>query len=207
MCGSRTIDSIINVMSDTAGSDDLPSGRFVLRIEPGLHGALREAAEAAGLSLNAYCARKLAAPGSEITGPAADAVERSARVAMGALLGVVAFGSWARDEVTEGSDVDLLIVVDSALSLTRDLYRSWDEAPLAWGELRVEPHFVHPPRTGGERGREPSGLWAEAALDGIVFFERGFVVSRRLAALRRRIAAGEIVRREAHGHPYWVSAA
>jgi len=39
-------------------------GRFLLRISPGLHAALREAATAQGLSLNDYCARKLAAPAS-----------------------------------------------------------------------------------------------------------------------------------------------
>ena len=55
------------------------SGRFVLRIEPGLHEALRNAARASGLSLNDYCARRLAAPtnGSEVGG-AAHAVRRAA---------------------------------------------------------------------------------------------------------------------------------
>ena len=33
-----------------------------MRLKPGLHAALRSAAAAAGVSLNNYCARKLAAP-------------------------------------------------------------------------------------------------------------------------------------------------
>ena len=34
---------------------DLPSGRFLLRIEPGLHALLRDEAERRGMSLNEYC--------------------------------------------------------------------------------------------------------------------------------------------------------
>ncbi len=64
-------------MNDTI---HLPSGRFVLRIEPEQHLALRKAAEEAGMSLNAYCALKLAAPGAPQTGPATDAVQKAAGV-------------------------------------------------------------------------------------------------------------------------------
>ena len=55
------------------------SGRFVLRIDPGLHGALRKAARAAGVSLNEYCARKLATRSSSFTGLdlAADYIRRT----------------------------------------------------------------------------------------------------------------------------------
>jgi hypothetical protein len=52
-----------------------------------------------------------------------------------------------------------------------------------------------------------TGLWAEAALDGVVLFERGLVVSKRLAAVRRDIVAGRLVRRLAHGQPYWAAVA
>jgi hypothetical protein len=45
------------------------------------------------------------------------------------------------------------------------------------------------------------------AVDGIVLFDRGFTLSRRLSSLRRDIVAGRIVRREVHGQPYWVEAA
>lgn len=189
-------------MSDTI-RDDLPSGRFVLRIDPRLHAALREAADASGLSLNEFCARKLAAPGVAVGGPAAKAVERGAAVAGGALVGVVAFGSWTRDELTARSDVDLLVVLDANAPLERRLYGRWDASPLRWEGHRVEPHFVHLPPAGARI----SGLWAEAATDGLVIFERDFSVSRRLAAIRRRIVSGELVRRRVHGQPYWVEAA
>jgi predicted nucleotidyltransferase len=186
-------------MSDIIHSPP-PSGRFVLRIPPGLHAALREAARRAGLSLNDYCARKLAHPVAGVTGPVVDVVGRAAARFGGALVGIVAFGSWVREEAADGSDVDLLVVVDDEVSIVRDLYRTWDEAPLAWDGRPVEVHFVHVP----EPGEPPTSLWAEAAIDGVVLFERDLSLSKRLADVRRRIVAGELARRRVHGQPYWV---
>ena len=180
-----------------------PSGRFVLRIDPGVHGHLREAAHAAGASLNEYCARKLAAPGTWLDEEASSVVERAASILGEALVGVVAFGSWVRGEHDSTSDFDVLLAAADDLPVSRDLYRRWDETPgLSWQGLEVEPHFVHllP------EGEVPSGLWAEVATDGVILFERGFEVSRRLAEVRRRIADGDIVRRLAQGQPYWVRA-
>lgn len=180
-----------------------PSGRFVLRIDPGLHGHLREAARSAGASLNEYCARKLASPGAWLDEEASSIVERTASILGEALVGVVAFGSWVRGEHDSTSDFDVLLVSADALPISRDLYRRWDDAPgLSWQGLEVEPHFVHllP------EGEVPSGLWAEVATDGVILFERGFEVSRRLAEVRRGIADADIVRRFAQGQPYWVRA-
>jgi predicted nucleotidyltransferase len=176
------------------------SGRFLLRIDPGLHGALREAAKASGLSLNDLCARKLVAPGSDDGGPGPSIVTRAASAFGPDLVGVVAYGSWARDELAAGSDVDVLIVVAERVALRRALYRAWDTEPMAWESRPVEPHFVHPPAVDDP----PSGVWIEAAIDGVVLFERGFRLSRRLAAIRRRIVAGELRRRAVHGQPYWT---
>ena len=74
------------------------SGRFVLRIDPGLHAALRAAARESGVSLNDYCVRKLALPVGSLaaTDPAGAAVARAAGLFGERLLGVVAYGSWAR---------------------------------------------------------------------------------------------------------------
>lgn len=180
------------------------SGRFVLRLPPSLHGALAGAADAAGLSLNEYCARKLASPCPPLDVPdAVAAVTAAARVGGEVLLGVVAFGSWARGDEGPGSDVDLLVVLAGGTPLTRDLYRRWDEEPLRWNGRPVEPHFVRLPPA----ERRATGVWAEAAVDGIVLFERSLRVSRRLAAIRAEIAAGRLQRREVHGQPYWVEAA
>jgi hypothetical protein len=181
------------------------SGRFVLRIDPGLHGALRAAARESGVSLNDYCARKLALPvGSLVaTDPAGAAVARAALLFGERLVGVVAYGSWARGEAGVDSDVDLLVVLEEGVPLTRALYRGWDAAPLEWAGHPVEAHFVHLPPP----AQTVAGLWGEVALDGIVLFERGLRVSTRVAAIRRDVASGRIVRREAHGQAYWTTAA
>lgn len=180
----------------------LPSGRFVLRLDPRLHGALRRAAAEAGLSLNEYCVRKLysAAPG--VSDPGWQAVERATAAVEASLVGVVVYGSWARGEAARGSDVDVLIVVDREVPVVRELYRRWDEEPVSWEGRRVEPHFVHLPVS----GETPSGTWAEVAVDGIVLFDRDLTVSRRLVELRNMIAEGGLVRREVHGQPYWMEA-
>jgi hypothetical protein len=183
----------------------LPSGRFVLRIEAGLHAALRRAASAAGLSLNAYCARMLAGP-VRVAGlweGAAEVIERAAAICGASLLGVVVFGSWAREEQREGSDVDVLVVVDRVLPITRELYRQWDAVPISWEGHAVEAHLVRLPAG----GRAPSGLWAEVAIDGLLLFATSWDLPSYLAKVRRWIAEGRIVRRVANGQPYWVEAA
>lgn len=181
------------------------SGRFVLRLDPGLHGALRHAAQEAGVSLNDYCVRKLAAPAGNPTafGGATAVVARAAELFGDELLAAVAYGSWVRGEAVSSSDVDVLVVVDAGAPITRALYRRWDETPLLWEGRPVEPHFVHlrAPDT------PTTGLWAEAAIDGIVLFERGTRVSARLAQARHDVLAGRLVRRVVHGQPYWTESA
>lgn len=180
------------------------SGRFLLRLPPGLHALLHRSAAGTGLSLNEYCARKLASPcpALEEAGAVA-AVATASRVAGERLMGVVAFGSWARGEAGPGSDVDLLVVLDDEMRVSRDLYRRWDEDPPSWSGSPIEPHFVHlPPAT-----RLAAGVWAEAAVDGLVLFDRSLHISRRLAGIRKDIAEGRIERRRVHGQPYWVEAA
>ena len=181
------------------------SGRFVLRLNPGLHAALRRAAADAGVSLNDYCARKLAAPAGNLTAlrGATAVIERAADLFAEDLIAVVVFGSWVRGEALGTSDVDVLVVVEASAPLTRALYRCWDADPLEWDRRPVEPHFVHLPAA----GERPTGLWAEAAIDGIVLFERGIPVSSRLAELRRAVLAGRLVRRVVHGQPYWSEVA
>ena len=154
-----------------------------------------------GVSLNRYCARELASPSSELPPAAAEAVGRAHSILGESLLGVVAFGSWARAERSWESDVDLLLIVGDEAPIARSLYRRWDEEPaLRWDGHVVEPHFVHPP--GGNE--TPSGLWSEVAMDGLVLFERRLAVSRTLARVRRRVLGRRVARRVAHGNPYWV---
>lgn len=192
----------MTTMTDTTIGAPDASGRFLLRIPPGLHEALRRAADEAGLSLNEFCARKLAAPGESVQGPGVDVVARATEQFGEKLVGVLVFGSWARGDLGTESDVDLLVVVDPEVPIVRSLYRAWDDAAgaLTWDGRRLEVHFVSLP----DLDDGPSSLWAEAALDGIVLFDRGFELSRSLIAVRRRIAGGAVRRRRVHGQPYWV---
>lgn len=181
-------------------ADDSASGRFMLRIDPALHRALRAAAEQSGLSLNAYCSRKLAIPLPARPEPAAGIVLAASELLGDDLAAVVAYGSWVRDELTQASDLDVLLVVRRSVDLTRDLYRRWDEQERTWGSHPVEPHFIHV-----RDGSDPiSGLWAEAAIEGVVLFEHGFETSRELARIRAEIAGGVLERRRLHGQSYWV---
>lgn len=182
-----------------------PSGRFVLRIDPLLHEALRTAARDAGLSLNDYCARKLGAPvpAADALADGAQAIARATHLFGDRLVGVAVFGSWSRDDAADSSDVDLLVVVDAEVALTRGLYRTWDQDPVNWNARDVEPHFVHLPDVETVNG----GIWAEAALDGLVLYERRRQLSSALAAVRHRIGAGRLVRRLVHGQPYWMEVA
>ena len=181
------------------------SGRFVLRLAPGLHAVLRRAARDAGLSLNDFCAKTLAAPNARIDGfaGAAALVERAAELCGDDLVGVVVFGSWARGDAMTSSDVDVLIIIDERAPIRRELYRRWDEQTVRWDGRPVEPHFVRL----SSSGTPATGLWAEAAIDGLILFERGAKLSMRLAEVRRAIVAGRLVRRLAHGQPYWTEVA
>lgn len=181
--------------------DQPASGRFLLRLYPGLHAALREAAAAEGVSLNDYCIQKLTAPTGSLFGDVGSrAVACSAAVLGDSLVGVLVFGSWARAELTRESDIDLLIVADERVQITRDLYRRWDASPIHWNGHPVEPHFVHLLAP----DQPATSLWAEVAIDGAVLFSRGLELTVRLGQIRKDIASGRIVRRVVNGQPYWV---
>jgi predicted nucleotidyltransferase len=179
--------------------------RFLLRLPASLHRRLTARAAAHDLSLNEYCVRRLAGPEPmTIAHPAGIAVrERAADVAGARLVGIVAHGSWARDELRTASDVDVLVVVETTLALTRDLYRTWDRALLKWEGRPVDAHFVHLPDAPERAG----GLWCEAAIDGVVLDDVAGRVERTLRRIRRAIADGRLIRKHAHGQPYWTVAA
>jgi hypothetical protein len=179
-----------------------PSGRFVLRVGRDLHGALRDAASVAGVSLNEHCMRRLAAASDRLS-PLADGALRHARAFLNDdLVGLAVYGSWARREAGEGSDVDLLLIVSDRVAITRDLYRRWDDDPQRWEGYPIEPHFVQLPGNGAPL----TALWAEVSIDGIVLFDPALTVSRALVSIRRRVLEGELVRRTVLGQPYWTAA-
>lgn len=178
--------------------------RVLLRLPAALHRSLTRAAGAVGLSFNEYCVQRLAAapPDGRSAVPSA-VVERAHALFGERLCGVVALGSWARGSAVLGSDIDVLIVIDPAVELTRELYRRWDDAPQHVAGRPVDPHFVHLPPPGSA----PGSAWCESAVDGLVWYDRDGRVAAQLIEIRRAIAAGRLVRAFAHGQPYWKRAA
>lgn len=182
-----------------------PAVRFLLRLPAALHASLAAGAARRELSLNEYIGRRLA--GVE-THPAVEAVAavvlaRAREVTGDALVGALLHGSWSRGEARVDSDIDALIVVDRSLPLSRLLYRKWDERPLAIDGRAVDVHFVHLPVTIARAG----GVWCEAAIEGRLIADRAGQVEDTMIELRRAIADGRLVRKHAHGQPYWTVAA
>lgn len=180
----------------------MPSGRFVLRIDPELHGGLQRQAKSAGMSLNELCARVLAAGSGEVAGinrKLRPALDRAAALLGDDLVAAAVYGSAARGELTPGSDVDLLLVVEPTRRLGRRIYRDWDRQPIDCDGHPVEPHFAPLPEDG-----EFSGLWGELALEAWILFDPELRLHRRLVAIRQELAAGRLERRLVHGQPYWT---
>ena len=180
-----------------------PSGRFVIRIPPSLHLQLRQFSFDHGISLNECCRHALEEffadhrDTSALHGREAEWVAVASDVLGDKLVGVALFGSTARGEETSNSDIDLLIVCESSVPLSRALYSSWDHAI---EDATINPHFVHVP----DQVFAAGSLWYEIAIDGIILFENGRRVANFLRSVRKAIADGEIERRNAYGHGYWI---
>lgn len=183
-------------------SSNAKSGRFLLRLPPAMHQALDFAAREAGVSLNEYCVGRLGAGGTTAVGraQAAALLARGTEILGEALLGVALLGSRVRGDDEPDSDLDVLFAVDAGTGIDRDTYRRWDARPSVFGgRPTVDPHFAHLPSA-----ESPSNLWGEAALEGVVLFERGRLVTEALVRIRRAAAEGRLVRRISHGQPYWA---
>ena len=120
---------------------DAPA-RFLLRLPGALHRTLGAAAAREHLSLHEYCVQRLSGPdlGVGARDQIAALLAHSAKVAGLHLLGVIAHGSWVRGEASTSSDIDVMVVVEPALPLTRGLYREWDqETPVLLGRTLDAP--------------------------------------------------------------------
>ncbi len=190
------------------------SGKFVIRMPAALHYQLKEEARRSGKSLNQLCVAKLKANEQPFAG-FGQAMDQAVMISdsvtgeivrrwHGDLVGLILFGSAARGDATDDSDIDLLLVVKPEVKIERGLYRLWDEFSRECASAsdcgRISPHFVSLPVS----VREAGGLWYEVALDGIVLWERDRRVSRFLASVREALGQGKILRRMLHGSPYWI---
>lgn len=151
------------------------------------------------MSMNEYCVQRISSPASD--GDAGPVIADAEAMFGRDLVGVIEYGSVARGEAAVDSDTDLLLVLDRRVPLTRDLYRQWDAQTRIAGQRAVDAHFTYLPVN-----RTTGGIWAEAAIDGRVLFERDCLVSTALSSIRNDIADGRLCRRSVHGQTYWTAA-
>lgn len=180
------------------------SGKFVLRIPPDLHKKLTYLAKKNGVSLNILCMRLIksglqkredfiqAFPSLE---PTMECLRSHFKEE---IEGLLLFGSQITGKATEGSDVDLAIVLSQNISLNRSLYRWWDETfP---DEKIINPHFIHLPSS----PLEASSLWLEIASASHLLWERGNKIHLFLKRVQSSIQQNESRRYWSHGTPYWI---
>jgi hypothetical protein len=191
-----------------------PSGKFVVRIPAALHAQLKGEATATAQSLNQVCISKLQASatpdaGLRATSAATELISPGFLDAIlqrwcDTLIGIILFGSAARGDDTEDSDIDLVLVMDAEVKIVRALYRLWEdfcrEQCGTQDSGRFSPHFVNLP----ESIKDAGGLWYEVAIEGIILWESEYRISRFLSAVRAAMGQGKIRRRMVHGSPYWV---
>lgn len=177
----------------------------LLRMPADLHTRMTAEAREEGVSFNEYCIRRLQAPGGldEARTAYVAILDRVERQFGPSLLGLVAIGSWTRGDAAQDSDIDVLVVLAPSVAIERRLYRPWDEEPLEVDGRLVDVHFVHCP----EPSAQPSALWCEAAVDGVVWRDSTGAIGRYLVGVRRSIAEGRLVRRTTHGQTYWKGVA
>ncbi len=179
----------------------------MLRVQPDLHRTLKSAALRAHVSLNHFCESVLQNSISptiqrnpELSGLSrAISLEYSDRE----MEGIVLFGSAARGELTESSDIDLLIVTN--LSVERELYKRWDLSKPIQKEITQERHPVNPQFVQMPKSLDQCGsLWLEAATEGRILLDPRGEIHRRFVEIRKAVLEGQFARAMSHGHPYWI---
>lgn len=169
------------------------SGKFVLRVDPSLHRQLKREAEARDLSLNEWIVKNLSGTRTVSPSPVIHTLKKNFE---SDLIGVIQFGSSVRGEMREGSDVDLLIVLDGRRPVDRSLYSQWDRFIT---DPVLSPQFSHLPT-----GPDFTSLWLEVAIEGVILFDPTKQLDTILRQIRSAIAEGKFSRKMSHGHPYWV---
>ena len=125
-------------------------------------------------------------------------VEQRAQAQFGkAFIGVLLYGSKARGDAFDGSDTDLLIVVDSSIQLKRSLYTPWEN-------LLPDTVSIQIARLPDEASA-PGRLWLECALDAKILVDSEGKLRSHLTQVNRLILAGKFVRKTTHGQGYWIS--
>lgn len=189
------------------------SGKFVLRISPNFHHLLRQQATKAGLSLNEVCNKILTHSLRETKSPFGFYSELIPQSFLDHIIkkwgdklsAIILFGSAMRGQLTQESDLDLLLVLNPSCELDRSLYHEWelfyqDHKQELVNPWEISPQFVKLPQDLLQAG----SLWYEAAIEGTLLWQKDDQVFQFLQKLRAAMAEGKIQRQFSHGHPYWI---
>lgn len=182
------------------------SGKFVLRVPSALHKELSTLAHKEGVSLNSLCLQLIstAIHGPEVQSSWKERLDEVITYLQKQydkdLLGIIAFGSRITGTATETSDLDLLVVLNSNVSIRRGLYRDWDNSNPQIPVCLLDPHFTHLPSDILNAG----AVWLEAATTGEIIYDPHHKIQTVLSCLKQPIESGKIRRGWSHGHPYWT---
>lgn len=185
------------------------SGKFVLRLPPDLHQILVKKSHQMEKSLNQVCLDLLSQKNFVDTHPAQASIwhhvyehtfEPLKKNFGKKLLGIVGFGSYAKGQQTESSDIDLLIILDASIPLTRSLYRWWDTHVHWISSTELNAHFIHLPR----HIQNATGIWFEVAQNHHMLYQQKSKVAPFFKKAIGAIQKGQLRQYWSHGHPYWV---
>lgn len=178
------------------------SGKFVVRIPRHLHLKIKSLAAREKISLNELCVRSLSHTFFSSKKETFPFVSELKKIFGLTLKGVIIFGSVVKEEDSEDSDTDILIVLDDSTPIQRNLYSIWDEKIEDKNFLghEMSPQFSHIPSS----VNNASSIWYEVALASFVIYEQDFSVAKFLNEIRACISQGYLERKMNHGHPYWI---
>lgn len=178
------------------------SGKFVLRVHPVLHARLRKKSREWAASLNETCLR-LITSGLNKNDHEQDRflpiLRKLKNEFKSGLWGVLVFGSWVKKQEFASSDVDLLILLDQKIVLSRSLYQIWDEAMDDHSPPIINPHFVHLPK-----GKEFGSLWLEVVKNHHILFDKKSSLQNILDQIHGYVMMGQVSQKISHGQPYWI---